>query len=209
MDQFDIIEAPPPTTEENIKEVVTDELQEFNNEETMPIIKEKEYIVPDEVFKKEKEFIEYTDSVAPPIIKKPRKKRTMTPETLEKLKVARAKANETRRRNKELRLQGKMPTKKEVIKKEKEEEVEKRRPVINNITHETKNITNNITEDDIARISMEATRKTLLEYEIIRKERKEEKRKVKAEEQRKLKVANQINTALGRRQQTEFISHYF
>ena len=209
MDQFDIIEAPPPTTEENIKEVVTDELQEFNNEETMPIIKEKEYIVPDEVFKKEKEFIEYTESIAPPIIKKPRKKRTMTPETLEKLKVARAKANETRRRNKELRLQGKMPTKKEVIKKEKEEEVEKRRPVINNITHETKNITNNITEDDIARISMEATRKTLLEYEIIRKERKEEKRKVKAEEQRKLKVANQINTALGRRQQTEFISHYF
>ena len=209
MDQFDIIEAPPQTNDENIKEVVTEELDEFNNEETMPIIKEKEYIVPDEVFKKEKEFIEYTESIAPPVIKKPRKKRTMTPETLEKLKVARAKANETRRRNKELRLQGKMPTKKEVIKKEKEEQIEKRRPVINNITHETKNITNNITEEDIARISTEATRKTLLEYEIIRKERKEEKRKQKAEEQRKLKIANQINTALGRQQQTEFISHYF
>jgi hypothetical protein len=132
----------------------------------------------------------------------------MTPEALEKLAKAREKANETRRKNKELRLKGekKYPTQ---VKEDKvKEQQELKRPVVNNITHETKNITNNITHEDIERISVEATKKTLIEYEMIRKKRKEEKKIKKEEENRKLKITNQINRAMGRPEQNSFINHY-
>ena len=60
---------------------------------------EKELIPPQEIFK---------DII--PVIKKPKRTRKMTPEALEKLALARAKGNETRKRNKELRMKGDMPT---------------------------------------------------------------------------------------------------
>ena len=200
MDNFDITEAP---LEQTIKVEVEDDLNDFKEDEKMPDIKEKEYIVPEEVFKKAEEYTEA------PVIKKVRKKRTMTPEALEKLAKAREKANETRRKNKELRLKGekKYPTQ---VKQDKvKEQQELKRPVVNNITHETKNITNNITHEDIERISVEATKKTLIEYEMIRKKRKEEKKIKKEEDNRKLKITNQINRAMGRPPQNNFVDHYF
>ena len=209
MDNFDIEEAPK---EHTIKVEINDAVEEFNDEETMPVIKEKEYVVPEDVFKKAEEFEKIVDpqpSLPVPVVKKTKRTRKMTPEALEKLAKAREKANETRRRNKELRMKGQMKTPTQIKEDKKKEIIEQKRPVVNNIVHETKNITNNITEEDIARISTEATRKTLLEYEIIRKERKEAKKKKKEEEQYKLAITNKINTALGRPAQTNFVSHYF
>ena len=205
MENFDIQEAPQ---EDKIHMEIEDQKVEFEEEETMPVIKEKEYIVPDEVFKKAEEFEKIVEAPVP-VVKKPKRTRKMTPEALEKLAIARKKANETRRRNKEKRLAGEMKTPTQIKEDKKKEIIEQKRPVVNNIVHETKNITNNITEEDIARISTEATRKTLLEYEIIRKERKEAKKKKKEEEQYKLAITNKINTALGRPAQTDFVSHYF
>tara|TARA_R100000808_G_C2147103_1_gene155020 strand:+ start:70 stop:690 length:621 start_codon:yes stop_codon:yes gene_type:complete len=206
MDNFDIQEAPK---EEKIHMEIQDEKVQFEEEEAMPVIKEKEYIVPDDVFKKAEEFEKIVEPLPVPVIKKTKRTRKMTPEALEKLAKAREKANETRRRNKELRMKGKLKTPTQIKEDKKKEIIEQKRPVVNNIVHETKNITNNITEEDIARISTEATRKTLLEYELIRKERKEAKKKKKEEEQYKLAITNKINTALGRPAQTNFVSHYF
>ena len=204
MDNFDIQEAPK---EEKIHMEIQDEKVQFEEEEAMPVIKEKEYIVPDDVFKKAEEFEKIVEPLPVPVIKKTKRTRKMTPEALEKLAKAREKANETRRRNKELRMKGKLKTPTQIKEDKKKEIIEQKRPVVNNIVHETKNITNNITEEDIARISTEATRKTLLEYELIRKERKEAKKKKKEEEQYKLAITNKINTALGRPAQTNFVSH--
>jgi len=206
MDNFDIQEAPK---EQKIHMEIEDEKVQFEEEETMPVIKEKEYIVPEDVFKKAEEFEKIVEPLPVPVIKKPKRTRKMTPEALEKLAKAREKANETRRRNKELRMKGQLKTPTQIKEDKKKEIIEQKRPVVNNIVHETKNITNNITEEDIARISTEATRKTLLEYEIIRKERKEAKKKKKEEEQYKLEITNKINTALGRPAQNNFVNHYF
>lgn len=206
MDNFDIQEAPK---EEKIHMEIQDEKVQFEEEEAMPVIKEKEYIVPDDVFKKAEEFEKIVEPLPVPVIKKTKRTRKMTPEALEKLAKAREKANETRRRNKELRMKGKLKTPTQIKEDKKKEIIEQKRPTINNIVHKTENITNNITEEDIARISTEATRKTLLEYELIRKERKEAKKKKKEEEQYKLAITNKINSALGRPSQNNFVSHYF
>jgi hypothetical protein len=113
----------------------------------------------------------------------------MTPEMLEKLAVARAKANEKRKANKEARLKGEMKTPTQVKQEQKEIQEEKKRPVVNNVTNEYKTINNNITQEDIQKIALEtsakATAQALYEYEKIRKERKEEK-KIKKEQEAKL-----------------------
>ena len=85
----------------------------------------------------------------------------------------------------------------EIKEDEKKAEIEAKRPVVNNIVHETKNITNNITNEDIERISLAATQKALDGYEKVRKERKEAKRIKKEEENHKAIVKDKINTALG------------
>ena len=132
-----------------------------------------------------------------PVIKKPKRTRKMTPEALEKLAKARAKGNETRKKNKELRMKGDMPTptQKKVIEKEIQEE--KKRPVVNHITHETKNITNTITHDDIQKIVQESTKKTLEDYDMVRKARKEKKKKDTAEATQKQQVRDTILKAQG------------
>jgi len=166
------------------------------DEEPIPVITEKEKIQVEEVFKKAEAIPDA------PTIKKVKRTRKMTPEAIEKLAVARQKALETRRKNAELRKEGKMPTKKQIKENEIKEQEEKKRPVINNITHETKNITNNITEEDIKRIAIQssakATREALEGYEAVRKERKALKKKKKEEENHRVKVAQTINRAMGR-----------
>ena len=163
-----------------------------NEEEEEPIEQlpepiKKEPIPTEDIFK---------DAPAP-VIAKPKKKRTMSPAMLEKLALSRAKGNETRRKNKEARLKGEMPTptqKKKII---KEQEEEKKRPVVNNIVHETKNITNNITHEDIEKIVNQSTKKTLEEYETVRKQRKAQKQIVKHKEIEQEKVKKTILAAQG------------
>ena len=132
---------------------VTETIEEIEEEQPLEIVQEKQYIVPEQVFSQVQQ--------PAPIVKKVRKKRTMTPEMLEKLAVARA----------------------------KEIQEEKKRPVVNNVTNEYKTINNNITQEDIQKIALEtsakATAQALYEYEKIRKERKEEK-KIKKEQEAKL-----------------------
>ena len=161
---------------------ITETIEDIDEDEPIEIVQEKEYIVPDEVFSN-------VQPATTPVVKKVRKKRTMTPEMLEKLAVARAKANEKRKANKEARLKGEMKTPTQVKQEQKEIQEEKKRPVVNNVTNEYKTINNNITQEDIQKIALEtsakATAQALYEYEKIRKERKEEK-KIKKEQEAKL-----------------------
>ena len=147
---------------------------------------EKELIPTEEIFKD-----------ITPVIKKPKRTRKMTPEALEKLAKARAKGNETRKRNKELRMKGDMPTptQKKVIEKEIQEA--KKRPVVNNIVHKTENITNTITHEDIQKIVQESTKKTLEDYDMTRKARKEKKKKDTEVETQKKQVRDTIMKASG------------
>ena len=163
-----------------------------NEEEEEPIEQlpepiKKEPIPTEDIFK---------DAPAP-VIAKPKKKRTMTPLMLEKLALSRAKGNETRRKNKEARLKGEMPTPTQKKKIVKEQEEEKKRPVVNNIVNETKNITNNITHEDIEKIVNQSTKKTLEEYDTVRKQRKAAKQIVKHKEIEQEKVKKTILAAQG------------
>ena len=176
--------------EEDIKE-------EEEEDEEEPIVEEKQQIQVDEVFKKATSLADNA-----PTIKKVKRTRKMTPEALEKLKVAREKALETRRKNAAARKDGTLKTKKQIKEDIVKEEKELKRPVINNITHETKNITNNFSEDDIKRIAAEAsaqaTADALAGYETVRKARKEAKKKKKEEENHRVVVKQTINRALSR-----------
>ena len=185
--------------EHNLEAEIQDEVEEEPEiepeiEPELPQITEKEKIQVDEVFKK-------SQDIEAPIIKKVKRTRKMSEEAKEKLAQARVKALETRRKNALLRKEGKLKTKKQIQEDTIKQEEEKKRPVINNITHETKNITNNFTEDDIKRIASEAsakaTQSALDGYESIRKQRKAEKQKRKEEENHRTIVKQKINTALG------------
>lgn len=180
---------------ENMPVVISDSEEEIIDvePEVLPEVIEPEKVTfqVDEVFKK----TEISESV--PVIKKPKRTRTMTPLALEKLAIARAKGLETRKKNKELREQGKMPTPTEKKAKVKADEVEASRPVVNNVVHETKNITNNITHDDIMKISKQATQEAMTEYEDKRQIRKALKKKKYEEDNHKKIVKDKINSALG------------
>ena len=178
------------------EESITMDVEDINDEEVdepMPVVQEKEYVVPDEVFKKAEEYEKHVET---PVVKKVKRTRTMTPQALEKLALARKKANETRKRNKELREKGEMKTRTQ-LKQEKEKELEeKKRPVINNVTNEYKTINNNITHEDIEKISKEATAKALLVYEEARQKRKAEKKAKKEEEKKQQELNKTINLAM-------------
>ena len=193
----EIIDAPEPEPEPEEEEPVLDPEPEL-----MPEPEAKEHISPNIVFKDNNAPIP-TDA---PIIKKVKAKRKMTPEALEKLRLSRIKANETRKRNKELRLKGELPTPTQKKQIQKDKEAEKLKPVINN--YETKNITNNITPEEIEAISMKATAKALNQYEQVRKERKAQKKKAKEEEAHRTIVKKKINSAM-RVGDEDFFAHCF
>ena len=182
-----IVASDEPIVSMDVEDVIEEE------PEPIPVVQEKEYVVPDEVFKKAEEYEKVVDV---PIVKKVRKKRTMTPQALEKLALARQKANETRKKNKELREKGEMKTPTQIKEDRKKEIEEKKRPVINNVTNEYKTITNNITQQDIQKISEEATAKALLVYEEQRQKRKAEKKAIKEEEKKKEEMNKTINLAM-------------
>jgi len=171
---------------------VTETIQEIEEEQPLEIVQEKQYIVPEQVFSQVQQ--------PAPIVKKVRKKRTMTPEMLEKLAVARAKANEKRKANKEARLKGEMKTPTEVKKEQQEIQEEKKRPVVNNVTNEYKTINNNITPEDIQKIALEtsakATAEALLQYEEVRKQRKAEKKEKKEQEAKLLERQKTIHRSI-------------
>ena len=194
-------------TEENIDvDIETENDLESPTEEP-----EKIKIHPDEVFKKKakkapiikKEAVEAVEEeqIVPELTKvkgTARRKRTMTPEALEKLKLARVKALETRRKNKELKEAGKVeeiPLSKAKTKKQQieQETLDKIKP-IQNITN---NVTNNITHDDIIRISKESAKNALVDYELVRKQRKEEKKRATLEERSRQEVVAKIQQAQG------------
>jgi hypothetical protein len=200
----EVIDA-EPNLEAEIEDNIDEEMQP--EPEILPEIKPKEQIQIDQVFTK-------AQDLPPPVIKKVKQKRTMTEEGKAKLAKAREKALETRRKNALLRKEGKIPTKKQIKEKSIKEEEEKRRPIVQNNTYETKHITNNFTEDDIRRIASEAsakaTQSALDGYEMVRKQRKEEKKKRKEEENHRTIVKNKINTALGmNRNNPNFYDHCF
>ena len=187
MEMPKIVASDEPIVSMDVEDVIEEE------PEPIPVVQEKEYVVPDEVFKKAEEYEKVVDV---PIVKKVRKKRTMTPQALEKLALARQKANETRKKNKELREKGEMKTPTQIKEDRKKEIEEKKRPVINNVTNEYKTITNNITQQDIQKISEEATAKALLVYEEQRQKRKAEKKAIKEEEKKKEEMNKTINLAM-------------
>ncbi len=186
-----IIEA--PVIEEDIEDILPEEVPKLKIDKDEVFANEPDPPTPPKTLRPEPET---------PVVKKPKRKRQMTPEALEKLAKAREKAMETRRKNAVLRKEGKMKMPKQIKEEKIKEEKEAMRPVVNNITHETKNITNNITEDDIRKIALEtsakATQSALDGYEQVRKARKEEKRKAKEKELEKQKIHNTIKKAQGK-----------
>ena len=195
IDPLSEIEEEEKSLSVNIQDEPIDESPEPIDEPTEPIDDsvnivevEKPPLIPQQdIFK----------DAPPPIIKKPKRTRKMNPAALESLAKARAKANETRKKNKEARLKGEMPTPTQKKKIEEEIEVEKKRPVVNNIVHKTENITNNITHDDIQKIVQESTKKTLEDYDLVRKARKEKKKKDNEVATQKQKVRDTIIQAQG------------
>ena len=191
-----------------LPEIIEKEVIEENiideEEDALPDPEPKIKISKEEVFKDEPELKppqEVTIVADTPVVKKPKRTRKMSEEALKKLAEAREKAHQKRKENAELRRQGKLKTKKQLKEEKEKEEIENKRPVVNNITHKTENITNNITEEDIKRIALEtsskATKEALEGYEAVRKKRKEEKRKAKEEEMEKAKIHNKILKASG------------
>tara|TARA_R100001086_G_scaffold221435_1_gene138637 strand:+ start:5396 stop:6034 length:639 start_codon:yes stop_codon:yes gene_type:complete len=192
----EIIEA--PVIEEDIEDILPEEVPKLKIDKDEVFANEPDPPTPPKTLRPEPVPI-VADT---PVVKKPKRKRQMTPEALEKLAKAREKAMETRRKNAALRKEGKMKMPKQIKEDKIKEEKEAMRPVVNNITHETKNITNNITEDDIRKIALEtsakATQSALDGYEKVRKARKEEKRKAKEKELEKQKIHNTIKKAQGK-----------
>ena len=169
------------------------EIQE-NTEDTVDVPDSEEMV---EVEVKPKIPLEDIFKDVKPVVKKPRRKRQMNAKALESLALAREKANATRQRNKEARIKGEMLTPTEQKEKEKEIAEEKKRPVVNNITHKTENITNTITHEDIEAIVQKSTKKTLEEYDLTRKARKEKKKKDTEESTQKQQVRDTILKAQG------------
>jgi hypothetical protein len=123
-------------------------------------------------------------------VKKP--KRQISDKQRENLAKAREKALEKRQANAKLRKEGKLPTK-------KEQEVIDKKPVVNNIIHETKNITNNFTKEDIETIAnnaaSKASAKALEDYEMVRKHRKAKKKEAQQITKEKEKIRKTITDA--------------
>lgn len=125
--------------------------------------------------------------------KKTRKKRPpMSEEHKEKLRLAREKALETRRRNaqekkemKELEKKAKQKKKEELKKYVNDEPVEKPKK---EIIREVKEVSS-ITKKDLEEAQLEA----IMKYEAIRKQRKKEKQQKEREQKEKDKVKQQIN----------------
>ena len=200
----------PPAIDEKIDEIIEDKvpdeindafpdvivpepLEDDDDDEPLPVIEPKLFLTEEDVFSKHNEITHMV-----PVVKKVRKRRTMTEESLAKLAIARQKAQETRKRNAELRKEGKMKTKKDIIKDNKLQEIENRRPVVNNVVHKTENITNNITHEDIMKIATETTSQALLSYENERKIKKAEKKKKYEEEHAKQIIKKTLMVATGR-----------
>ena len=78
------------------------------------------------------------------------------------------------------------------------QDIENRRPVVNNVVHKTENITNNITHEDIMKIASETTSQALLSYEKERKILKAEKKKKYEEEHAKQIIKKTLMVATGK-----------
>ena len=189
------------TPEEDNDDDINDLSEEEIDEEIIP---EKVKINPDDVFKKKvkKKIIEEKPAENLPVIEKVKNrggyKRTMTPKALASLEKAREKGLETRRRNKELKEAGKveqipLSKAKQTKKQIQQETLDKIKP-IQNITN---NVTNNITHEDIIRISKESAKNALIDYELVRKQRKEEKKKANESELARKEVVEKIQQAQG------------
>lgn len=126
-------------------------------------------------------------------IKEKKKRPPMSEEHKEKLRLAREKALETRRRNaqekremKELEKKAKQK-KKEELKKyvNNEEDQEKPKEIIKEVKHPV----STITKKDLEEAQLEA----IMKYEAMRKQRKKEKQEKEREQKEKDKLKQQIN----------------
>ena len=189
-------------SDETVEEANDIEVDENIKIEVEPPKKLKEYIEPNEVFRKKKktvvkpppveevkqsnnkpskeEEVEPTkEEPEPPTIEKIKNvktKRKMSEKQLENLAKARAKAHQVRKEKAEARKRGEpVLTKKEEKEKKQMEKFNQLRPekqIVNNIT-------NHYTDEDIARIAALGTKKALDKYEEGRQHRKAEKKKAK------------------------------
>ena len=180
----EIIDAPVENIENEVDMEVS-EVEEPEPEEIVPI-EPRPKIDNKDIFKSKNT----NNPLEVEKVKKP--KRQISEKQRENLRIAREKALATRKANAKARKEGTMPTK-------KEQEILDKKPVVNNIVHETKNITNNFTKDDIETIAnnaaSKASAKALEEYETIRKYRKEEKRKKQAEALERQKIKEKVISA--------------
>tara|TARA_R110000824_G_scaffold387325_1_gene582567 strand:+ start:906 stop:1508 length:603 start_codon:yes stop_codon:yes gene_type:complete len=165
--------------DEILDEEPMEEVPESSDDEVLDI-QPKEIIPTETIFNKPKVH---------PVKKEKKPRKPMTEDHKEKLKIARVKALETRRKNAELRKQGQMKKPSEIKEDKIKEQKELERPIIN----KTINNTTNITKDDIEEI----TSKAIQNYDIQRKERKAKKKEDNALAIEQQKVHQIINNATG------------
>ena len=175
----EIIEAPVENIDNNINMEIVDE--EGVVDDIMPEVIPKPILEQKEIFKSK-------DDRPLSISKVKKPKREISDKQRENLKIAREKALQKRQENAKLRKTGELPTK-------KEKEIQDKKPIVNNIIHETKNITNNISKEDIEIISAQASKKALEDYEMVRKHRKAEKKERLKVETEKEKIRQTLEKA--------------
>tara|TARA_R110000744_G_scaffold105862_2_gene202031 strand:+ start:470 stop:1048 length:579 start_codon:yes stop_codon:yes gene_type:complete len=176
----EIIEAPVENLDNNINMEIVDE-EDPVEDDIMPEVIPKPILEQKEIFKSK-------DDRPLSISKVKKPKREISDKQRENLKIAREKALQKRQENAKLRKTGELPTK-------KEKEIQDKKPIVNNIIHETKNITNNISKEDIEIISAQASKKALEDYEMVRKHRKAEKKERQKVETEKEKIRQTLEKA--------------
>lgn len=188
-----------PEIEDPVVESFDENDEDLEDEEPLPSvpeIKEKEKVSQKEVFgdiPKRKKDLDIKK------VKKP--KREISEAQRERLRLGREKALANRRAKAEAKKLKKdnsvsKPQEVEEVKEVVEEKVQfKEEPEVKEIVKE-KIIEKGLSKDEVLKMTSEASKKALEDYEVLRKARKQEKKKRLEEEDHRKKVRHTIETAV-------------
>ncbi len=203
-----------PEIEENIVESIEDVEENLEEEPlpSIPEIKEKEKVSQEEIFGNKKQSA--NKDIAPEIKKVKKPKREISDAQRERLRLGREKALANRRAKAQAKKESKEKKVKfdttqgadEFIDEFKETAAAHATKPKNNIEKNHKEISPpQITKDEILEMTAKASQKALEEYEIVRKERKKNKKIKQEENNHRIKVRQTIEQAVkGPQRDTSF-----
>jgi hypothetical protein len=190
------VEAPKDEEVDNTDIEEEQEVEEDaeDAEEALPEVQEKKKLDPQTVFKPKQQKIPARDTT--PIVYKT--KRPLSEKQKAHLAKAREAAREKRERNKKLKEEGRQAEL--TLKEQREQKVAERvAKKIPQTVHNTTNINNTITEEEIVRLTKKATAEALEKYDTERKKRKSEKQERLKTQNETKRIQQTIARATGRR----------